>query len=320
MPDLNRRFVIGASTAGAALLAASSTMAQGTQQTATTGAGALNLPDPAQRKGEVFETGSTRIFYTKTGQGSPMLLVHGYPLSGALFGRVVDQLSQNHTVILPDLRGYGQSHAPAITDGVGVYADDVLALMDKLGIQKATIGGMSMGGPTVLSMFSKAPDRFDGLVLIDTIAKAASPAEAQLWRGVETMAEKNGSEDITPFLLPQMLTGKTRMNEKAQAEYLSAIIKPASKTALVSGEAPRVSRRLRHMSRSIRNEQDNEQVSRRGARARGADGGRAPGGSRFGMGDDHLDRGEDRVHGGDAAALVPRRCGTACGAGRAGRR
>ena len=235
MPDLNRRFFVGTSAAGAALLAASSTMAQGTQQTATTGAGTLNLPDPAQRKGEVFETGSTRIFYTKTGQGSPMLLVHGYPLSGALFGRVVDQLSQNHTVILPDLRGYGQSHAPAITDGVGVYADDVLALMDKLGIQKATIGGMSMGGPTVLSMFSKAPDRFDGLVLIDTIAKAASPAEAQLWRGVETMAETNGSEDITPFLLPQMLTGKTRMNEKAQAEYLSAIIKPASKTALVSG-------------------------------------------------------------------------------------
>ena len=234
MPDLNRRFFIGASTAGAALLAASPGMAQAPQQT-TTGASALNLPDPAQRKGEVFEIGSTRIFYTKTGQGSPMLLVHGYPLSGALFGRVVDQLSQNHTVILPDLRGYGQSHAPAITDGVGVYADDVLALMDKLGIQKATIGGMSMGGPTVLSMFSKAPDRFDGLVLIDTIAKAASPAEAQLWRGVETMAETNGSEDITPFLLPQMLTGKTRMNEKAQAEYLSAIIKPASKTALVSG-------------------------------------------------------------------------------------
>lgn len=216
---------------------ASSAMAQGSAapQAAPAGGGTLNLPEPSQRKGEYLERNGARIFYAQAGQGSPMLLVHGYPLSGALFGRVVDGLAQNHTVVTPDLRGYGLSHAPSITDSVDVYAEDMLALMDKLGLRKAIIGGMSMGGPTVLSMYKMAPERFDGLVLIDTNFKKANPAEAGLWGGVEVMAEKNGSEDITPFLLPQMLTGKTRMEDKAQVEYLTEIIKPASKNALVSG-------------------------------------------------------------------------------------
>ena len=61
-------------------------------------------------------------------------------------------LAQNHEVITVDLRGYGQSHAPGVTDSVDTYADDTLAVLDKIGVKKAIIGGMSMGGPTVLSM------------------------------------------------------------------------------------------------------------------------------------------------------------------------
>ncbi len=242
MPPLNRRLFVYTSIAGTAVAAASA-MAQAQQggtasQSASppaAGNGPLNLPEPGQRKGEYFEHGGARIFYTQAGQGSPLLLVHGYPLSGALFARVVNGLAQRHTVITPDLRGYGQSHAPGMTDSVDVYAEDMLALMDKLGLRKAAIGGMSMGGPTVFSMLKKAPERFDGLVLIDTNFKKANPAEAGLWRGVAAMAEANGSEDIIPFLLPQMLTGKTRMEQKAQVEYLTAVMKQASKEALVSG-------------------------------------------------------------------------------------
>ena len=234
MTDFARRSLVKAAAAGVALAASSAAKAQ--TPAAAPATGALGLPDPAQRNGEFLEMGNgVRIFYTKMGQGSPMLLVHGYPLSGALFGRVMGELAKNHTVIAPDLRGYGQSHAPTVTGSVDVYADDMLALMDKLGVQKATIGGMSMGGPTVFSMYKKAPSRFDGLVLIDTNFKKSNPAEAGIWQGVAQMAEKNGSEDLIPFLLPQMLTGKTRMEHKAQVEYLTAMIKPASKNALVSG-------------------------------------------------------------------------------------
>jgi pimeloyl-ACP methyl ester carboxylesterase len=194
-----------------------------------------SFPSSGSRDGKKLSINGAEIFYSEAGQGKPILLVHGYPLSGALFGRIVPALSQSYRVITPDLRGFGQSSAPATTDTVDVYAKDMLTLMDKLGIAKATIGGMSMGGPVVLSMYKMAPDRFNGLLLIDTAFKKASPAEAGLWNGMATMASENGATDLIPFLLPQMLTGKTRTDDKAQASYLTAIIKEATTTGLISG-------------------------------------------------------------------------------------
>ena len=235
MTTFDRRRFIAASAAGAAFAAASSTLAQAQSSTAPAPDSVSSLPQPDQRKGDTFEHDGAKIFYQKTGSGSPMLLVHGYPLSGALFGRVVGTLSQSHTVITPDLRGYGLSHAPTVTSSVENYADDMLALMDHLGVKKAVVGGMSMGGPVVLAMYKTAPERFDGLVLIDTTFKKASPAEAGMWRGAEPMIEGGMEEDLTMMLLPQMLTGKTRQEQPEQVAYLKSIIKPASKTALLSG-------------------------------------------------------------------------------------
>lgn len=235
MTTFDRRRFLAASAAGAAFAAASPALAQAQSSSTPTSDSVASLPQPDGRKGEYFEHDGAKIFYQKTGTGSPMLLVHGYPLSGALFGRVVGPLSQSHTVITPDLRGYGLSHAPAVTTTVEPYADDMLALMDHLGIKKAVIGGMSMGGPVVFAMYKKAPERFDGMVLIDTSFKHASPAEAGLWRGAADMVEANMEDNLTMLLLPQMLTGKTRQDQKDQVDYLKAIIKPASKTALVSG-------------------------------------------------------------------------------------
>lgn len=233
MSCFDRRRFLAASAAGAAFAAASPVLAQAQSPSASDSVS--SLPQPDQRKGDTFEHDGARIFYQKTGSGSPMLLIHGYPLSGALFGRVVGPLSQNHTVVVPDLRGYGLSHAPAVTSSVEVYADDMLALMDKLEIKKSVVGGMSMGGPVVLAMYKKAPERFDGLVLIDTTFKKASPAEAGMWRGAEPMIEGGMEEDLTMMLLPQMLTGKTRQDDPTQVAYLKSIIKPASKVALLSG-------------------------------------------------------------------------------------
>ncbi len=239
--QFNRRTFVSASVAGA-VLAAASVRAQTPQGGATQQGGqaggapaASSLPQPGQRQGEYLEHNGAKLFYQRSGQGSPLLLVHGYPLSGALFDRVRGRLSQDHEVITVDLRGYGQSHAPGVTDSVNTYADDTLAVLDKLGVQKAIIGGMSMGGPTVLSMFKKAPERFAGMILIDTTAKNAAPPEAGEWQGFATLVQEKGVEAMVPFLLPVMLTGQTRMDDKAQVEYLTAIVKQCSKDAAISG-------------------------------------------------------------------------------------
>jgi len=92
-----------------------------------------------------------------------------------------------------------------------------------------------MGGPITFAMHKKAPDRFAGLVLIDTAAMAASPAEAGLWNGMAEWVEQKGVEPIIPFLLPQMLTGKTRMDQPEQVDYLKAIMMECSKEAAIGG-------------------------------------------------------------------------------------
>jgi pimeloyl-ACP methyl ester carboxylesterase len=193
------------------------------------------LQAPAQRIGEFAEVNGARIFYEARGNGPAMLLLHGYPLSGALFARVREALQSDYKVITLDHRGYGKSEAPGTPDSVDVYAKDALAVMDKLGIDKAIIGGMSMGGPIALSMYRQAPQRFSGLILIDTIAAAASPAEAGLWNGVADMIRAGNMEAVIKTLMPDMLTGQTRMAQKPVVDYLETVMKQASREGAIGG-------------------------------------------------------------------------------------
>lgn len=186
------------------------------------------LQTPSERVGEYVEVDGARIFYEVAGDGPPMLLLHGYPLSGALFARVREPLEEDFTVITVDHRGYGLSEAPGVPDSVEVYASDALAVLDHLGFEEAIIGGMSMGGPITFSMYEMAPERFTGMVLIDTTAAPASPPEAGLWRGIEEVIAAKGLDPIITALIPDMLTGETRLTEPAVSDYLREVMQGAT--------------------------------------------------------------------------------------------
>lgn len=191
----------------------------------------------AMQQGDYVEVNGADIYYRRAGEGTPMVLIHGYPLSSELYAENIDALSQNYQVIALDLRGYGQSEAPgdAPEATIETYAEDVLAVMDELGIEQALIGGMSMGGPIVLEMHRQAPDRFLGLLLIDTIAAPANPAEAGLWTGMIEIVENEGMQALVPVLMNEMLTGETRMARPELVERMASIITAASEQAGVAG-------------------------------------------------------------------------------------
>ena len=176
-----------------------------------------------------------RIHYTVTGSGEPMLLVHGYPLSEELFSKNRDALAATYQVITPTLRGYGMSEAPSSDATIETYANDMLALMDELGVQQAIIGGMSMGGPIVFEMYRQAPERFKGLILIDTIAAPAGAPEAGLWNGVAELVQSESPSALVPVLIKDMLSGDTRVNKPDQVAFLSNIIEQASVNGDVAG-------------------------------------------------------------------------------------
>src|SRR3954470_5856607 len=86
------------------------------------------------------------LSYSEAGQGTPVILLHGFPLSGAIWHEQQQRLSDRYRVITPDLRGHGRSPAPSGVYEMDLLARDVLAVLDALLIKKAVIMGHSMGG------------------------------------------------------------------------------------------------------------------------------------------------------------------------------
>jgi pimeloyl-ACP methyl ester carboxylesterase len=193
-------------------------------------AGAQAIAD----RGTVNVNGA-KVFYKATGSGQPLILIHGYPLSGELFKNNRAALAKNFRVITVDLPGFGGSTTPSRSASIENYATTMLAFMDAVKIDKAIVGGMSMGGMTLLQMYKMAPERFKGLIFIDTTADAAAPAEAGNWRGTAQQAEMMGVSSLVPALLPRMLTGKSRMEMPNQVEFLGGLVKQASLNGAIGG-------------------------------------------------------------------------------------
>lgn len=229
---------LSAAAAGVAMAGCSSGMRTSAEMMGSSGrsTGPVSLPDPMQRSGTFSDVNGARIFRQVSGQGTPIVLLHGYPLSGALFARNRDALAGRYEVITLDHRGYGKSQAPGIPDDVATYAQDALDVMTDLGVQQAIIGGHSMGGPIVFEMYRRAPERFRGMILIDTIAAPASVIEKGLWNGFADEARQNGiSQTYVDSLIKNMLSGDTRVNQPQMVDYLTTVVKAASVDAAIGG-------------------------------------------------------------------------------------
>ena len=169
------------------------------------------------------------------GQGTPLLLIHGFPLSGQLYQGQLAGLSKYFTVITPDLRGFGKSLAPDSNGSIQTYAQDMLALLDHLGVQNAIVGGHSMGGQITLEMYKEQPARFAGMLLIDTDPMAASFVEQGQWQGYREQGANAGVSSIVPIVEPQLLTGVTRALDSAKSTTMMNILAEASVNGVLGG-------------------------------------------------------------------------------------
>jgi pimeloyl-ACP methyl ester carboxylesterase len=109
------------------------------------------------------------IEYEVTGQGRPVVLLHGFPDSGRLWRRQVPALADaGFQVIVPDLRGYGMSDKPEAVEDYSLpfLAGDVLAVLGSLGIDRAHVVGHDWGAALAWVLASLAPDRVDHLVVL----------------------------------------------------------------------------------------------------------------------------------------------------------
>lgn len=115
-----------------------------------------------------------RIHCAVGGDGPPLLLLHGYPQTHLIWHRVAPLLAGDHTVVLADLRGYGDSDKPAPTDGDAEYskramAADQVALMRSLGFDRFGVVGHDRGGRVGHRMVLDAPQAVERLAVLDIV-------------------------------------------------------------------------------------------------------------------------------------------------------
>src|SRR6266568_9026223 len=98
------------------------------------------------------------LYARDVGQGPPLLLLHAFPRSSAMWLAQRERLASRFRVITPDLRGFGGSRLGPEEPSIDVMADDVVQLLRSRGIQKAVIGGLSMGGYVAMAICRRHPD------------------------------------------------------------------------------------------------------------------------------------------------------------------
>jgi pimeloyl-ACP methyl ester carboxylesterase len=116
------------------------------------------------------------LAYHRRGHGAPLMLLHGYPLDHSIWDRAADLLDPSFDLILPDLRGFGESETMADLYSIADMARDAAGLLDALKIDQAFIAGHSMGGYIALAFARLFPERVHGLGLIASQAIADTPA------------------------------------------------------------------------------------------------------------------------------------------------
>ena len=132
--------------------------------------------------GQVAVVDGLRMHYERAGSGSPVVLLHGWPQTSHCWRQVVPRLAERHTVIAPDLRGYGLTDKPADGYDKRTMAADVSGLVSALGFDRVSVVGHDRGARVAHRWALDHPDKIDRLALLDIVPTRA------MFRGDMTVA------------------------------------------------------------------------------------------------------------------------------------
>jgi haloacetate dehalogenase len=155
------------------------------------------------------EAGDVTIHAVIAGSGPPVLLLHGYPQTHAMWHRVAPRLAEQFTVVAADLRGYGDSSKPAGGGDHDAYskrtmARDQVEAMARLGFERFAVAGHDRGGRVAYRMALDHPDRVTKLAVLDIVPTYA------MWAGADRrfgLGAYHWYFLAQPFDLPERLIG-----------------------------------------------------------------------------------------------------------------
>ena len=159
----------------------------------------------------------------EAGVGQPLVLLHAFPLSSAMWLEQRNDLSDVCRVITPDLRGFGGSQLGFDEPSMDHMADDVAGLLDRMDLGEVVLGGLSMGGYVAMAFLRRHPGRIRALLLADTKAGAdPQPARDKRERIAAALVEE---------VLPALVGETTRRDQPLVQGRVRALVEAAPPAA-----------------------------------------------------------------------------------------
>ncbi len=166
------------------------------------------------------------MWYRDLGEGDadPLLLLHAFPLNGKMFEPQMEALSATRRVIAPDLPGFGRSPRTPAQPDVGYYAGCVRALLDRLGVPRVVLGGVSMGGYVAFECVRSLPERISGLVLANTRPDADTEEAREARKEMALRVAQEGIGVLVELQMERLLSPQTRAENASLVEKVRSII------------------------------------------------------------------------------------------------
>jgi 3-oxoadipate enol-lactonase len=189
-----------------------------------------------------YNSGDAKLFYDIQGEGQPLLLLHPMPCNHRFWLQVATALTPKYRVILPDLRGHGQSEAgegPVTMEKLG---RDIECLLDELQIPRALFAGCSIGGYTLYELWRKVPGRVTALAFCCSRPQADTEANRTRREEWNRMITERGTGDWIESMLGQLIGSAARRREPekiGEAREMMQMVRPAAAIALQQGLAAR---------------------------------------------------------------------------------
>lgn len=184
-----------------------------------------------------------KLAFEEHGEGKPIVLLHAFPLSRKMWKPQIETLVEaNCRVILPDFFGFGETPLGSDTSTMEDLANGVAELLDSLEIEKAIIGGLSMGGYVTLNLYRLHPKLFSGMILADTSSLADTEEKREGRFKLIEETEAKGMSAVIEGMLPKLTSDYTKENNPQLIKHLEAEFlqtDPKGATAALRGMAQR---------------------------------------------------------------------------------
>jgi pimeloyl-ACP methyl ester carboxylesterase len=180
-----------------------------------------------------------RLTYDDAGSGECVVLIHGHPFDRTLWEPQLSALRRSFRVIAPDLRGFGRS---PVTPGrvlMREYAADIEELLAALGIARAAVVGLSMGGLVAMELAAAAPWRYWALGLVATTAEPPSPQDLRIRDERADATERNGMSVLVDYMHTGLYGPACPPAVRARVDAMMAAAPPAGAAAALRGRGRR---------------------------------------------------------------------------------